>query len=310
MGGVLVTGLKRTLRRLLHPGLARPVQFNAAAVRRLEALQTDLAKLQAEQESLRRAESELFSELVIQQELARQIEPRLEALEHRSHTPEQIELPLERFRGSESVIRERQRVYVPLFAGQSEVVDLGCGRGEFLDLLREAGIPASGVEYDAELVARCRAEGLDVVQDDALSFLARSQPESLGGIFAAQLIEHLAVGDVARLLALASTRLRPGAAIVLETVNPLNFTSLADFWLDPTHQRPLHPELMRWLAERQGFVDVRITTSIRDADRAVPPLRLAADQALNLEEFNAGITRINDALFGDFAYALVAQRAA
>jgi O-antigen chain-terminating methyltransferase len=232
----------------------------------------------------------------------------VDALEHRLLPGKDLELPLDRFRGSEEVIAERQRPYVSYFAGQSDVIDLGCGRGEFLELLREAGVPARGVDLDSGLLSACSARGLDVERAEAVSYLSGCLPDTLGGIFAAQLIEHLPLGDVARLIALASTRLRPGGVLLLETVNPLCFSGLAGFWLDPSHLRPIHPELLRWIAEREQLAGVEIIPAVPADDRlAIPPLAEVADS--NLDQFNAGIDRVNETLFGAQAYALLARRA-
>ena len=127
----------------------------------------------------------------------------------------------ERFRGTSEEIRERQRRYVPRFEGLSDVVDVGCGRGEFLELLREAGVSAVGVDSDEAMVGRCRELGLDAIQDDALHFLRGRPEESHGGIFAGHLVEHLERGEVVELVRLAFSRLRPGGALVIETVNPM-----------------------------------------------------------------------------------------
>jgi O-antigen chain-terminating methyltransferase len=109
------------------------------------------------------------------------------------------------------------------------------------------------------------------------------------------------------MVALASTRLRPGGVLVLETVNPLCFTSLSSFWLDPTHVRPLHPALLLWLAEREGLGGLEIV----EATRADPALTIPALDGIrhgNLEQFNEGIERVNETLFGAQDYALVARR--
>jgi SAM-dependent methyltransferase len=298
IGAMLIVPVKRVLRRLMYQVLARQAEFNAAATHELDRLGSEVAALCDEQE---RSIDDLSE---VTQELKRTVE----ALDQRAEPSISLELPLDRFRGDREVIKERQRMYIDFFAGQQNVVDLGCGRGEFLELLREAGIAARGVDLDRELVAACAARKLSAERGDALSYLAGVLPGSLGGVFAAQLIEHLPVGEVARLVALASTRLRPGGTLVLETVNPLCFSSLARFWLDPTHVRPLYPELMQWLAEREGFVEVEIFRSAPvDSSIPVPPLEGVKD-AGDLAEFNAGIARLNWEMYGPQDFALIARR--
>src|SRR6188472_231332 len=125
-------------------------------------------------------------------------------------------------RGSTADVRERQRPYVDDFRGAAPVLDVGCGRGEFLGLLREAGIEARGVDADADMVAFARGAGLDVVQADAVAYLEGLDDGSLGGVFAAQLVEHLPPAALLRLLQLAARKLRPGGLLVAETINPLS----------------------------------------------------------------------------------------
>src|SRR5256885_7076475 len=97
----------------------------------------------------------------------------------------------DRFRGSIDEIREKQRVHVPVFAGASDVLDIGCGRGEFLSLLKEHRIAARGVDANADMAAEARKRGLDVVQADALTYLESLPDASLGGVMSSQVIEHV-----------------------------------------------------------------------------------------------------------------------
>ena len=118
------------------------------------------------------------------------------------------------FRGQEEEIRRRQRRYVELFRGRTAVLDVGCGRGEFLGLLLEHGIEASGVDPDSRMVEHCRAKGLDVTFDDAIHHLEQADDASLGGIFAAQLIEHLSPQALLALVSLSARKLRTGGALL------------------------------------------------------------------------------------------------
>jgi predicted SAM-dependent methyltransferase len=158
------------------------------------------------------------------------------------------------FRGSEDVIRERQRAYLPLLQGRDRVLDVGCGRGEFLELMRELGVPAQGVDLDSGMVEHCRAKGLDDVQvGDAVGYLESLEDHSLGAVFAAQLIEHLPYQDLLRFLSAARDKLEPGGLLVMETVNPHAAQALKNFWIDPTHRHPLFPETVIALCGLTGF---------------------------------------------------------
>ncbi|HYG97298.1 MAG TPA: class I SAM-dependent methyltransferase, partial [Solirubrobacterales bacterium] len=159
----------------------------------------------------------------------------------------------ELFRGPEEMIRERQRVYLPLLTGGGPVLDAGCGRGEFLDLLGEAGIEARGVDLDPGMVAHCREKGHEVEEGSLLDALEATPPGSLGCVFSAQVIEHLEADDLQRFLALSAERLRPGGLLIAETVNPHCPQALNAFWVDPTHQRPLFPETVLALCQLIGF---------------------------------------------------------
>ncbi len=157
------------------------------------------------------------------------------------------------FRGHENLIRRRQEQYAALFAGVDWVLDLGCGRGEFLDLLRDQGVGARGVDLDEAMVARCRAKGHDVAHADALAHLHALEDGSLPAAFAAQLIEHLAPDVLNDLLRALAAKLRPGGTALLETVNPHLPSALKAFWVDPTHHHPLFPEVTLALGRFAGF---------------------------------------------------------
>ena len=157
------------------------------------------------------------------------------------------------FRGSEETIAERQRVYLPLLREQAPVLDVGCGRGELLELLRDEGIAARGVDLDAGMVARCAEKGLDVALLDGVEALEAAPDASLGAVFCAQVIEHLPYERFHRFFALAQQKLRPGGLLIAETVNPHAQVALKHFWLDLTHEQPVFPEVALATAGVAGF---------------------------------------------------------
>jgi SAM-dependent methyltransferase len=157
------------------------------------------------------------------------------------------------FRGPEERVRERQRPYIALLAGHAPLLDVGCGRGELLDLAREEGIEARGVDIDQSMVEHCRAKGLEVELADAVEALERADDGSLGAVFSAQVIEHIPHADLVRLLQLARRKLKPAGLFVAETVNPHAGHALKAFWVDPTHQHPLFPEAVLALCQESGF---------------------------------------------------------
>jgi O-antigen chain-terminating methyltransferase len=218
----------------------------------------------------------------------------------------------DQFRGSQEAIRARLESYLPYFDGASGVLDVGCGRGEFLDLLQARGISARGLDLNHEMVEVCRARGLDVTESDAVGYLEGVDDASLGGLFAAQVVEHLQPAYLLRFLELACVKLRPGAPIVLETLNPACWTAFFDSFIrDITHVWPLHPETLRYLVLASGFPAARIEyrSPVAPQDRlqlvAADPASPAGDFA---ETFNANVEKLNARMFTYLDYAIVGKR--
>jgi SAM-dependent methyltransferase len=213
----------------------------------------------------------------------------------------------ERFRGSEKDIKERQRIYVPYFKDARNVLDLGCGRGEFLELLREHGINARGVDLDLDMVLLCQERELDVVRDDAFAYLGGLSDDAVGGIFAAQVIEHLPPRRVIDLVKLCHRKLAPGGFLVLETPNPACLMVFADsFYRDLSHIRPIHPDTMKFLFEAARFHQVELKTLAPVDPSMRVPLLQTPDPAL--APFNQGIERLNSLLFGFQDYAVIGRK--
>jgi glycosyltransferase involved in cell wall biosynthesis/SAM-dependent methyltransferase len=159
----------------------------------------------------------------------------------------------QRFRGTRERIAELQRPYVEMLRGREPVLDCGCGRGELLELLRDAGIQASGVDLDEGMLVEARQLGLDVVAGDAVPALAEAPAGAFGAVTAMQVIEHLPERALKEFLGAARHALRPGGRLIVETVNPHSVVALKAFWLDPTHQHPLFPEVVLELCREAGF---------------------------------------------------------
>jgi SAM-dependent methyltransferase len=226
----------------------------------------------------------------------------------------------DRFRGSIDDVRTKQRVHLPVFAGASDVVDLGCGRGEFLALLQDARVSARGVDTNREMIAAARARGLDVIEADALDYLRSLPDASLGGLIASQVIEHLQPSYVITLIAAAFNKLRPGAPIVLETINPGCWLAFFSSYLrDFTHVWPVHPETLQYVLQASGFsrVDIKYTEQAPDAVRmrVVDPTSLTGLDAATArglktlaDAHNANASILNSLLFTYMDYSAIGYR--
>ena len=220
----------------------------------------------------------------------------------------------DRFRGSRDEIRRRLESYLPFFSGLHDVLDVGCGRGEFLELLRGAGIPARGIDVNHEMAELCRGGGLDVTEVDAVGYLSAQPDESLGGIFAAQVVEHLEPAYLLRFLELAYHKLRPGGRLLLETLNPACWVAFFDSYIrDITHVWPLHPDTLQYLVLASGFAsaDIEWRSPVQDQQK-LQPLPPAADppiQAL-VDTFNDNVEKLNARMFTYLDYAVVAEKGA
>ncbi len=221
----------------------------------------------------------------------------------------------ERFRGVEEEISRRVAIYLPYLEKGGDVLDLGCGRGELLALLGERGIGARGVDASDEMVRRCREQGLGAERADLLEALERSAEESLGGVVSLHVIEHLPSAALPRLAALAWRALRPGGVLILETPNPMSLVVAArNFWLDPTHQKPVHPKMLSFCLEQAGFdpIEYLPLRPFAEDDRLpeLAPAELAEELRPLAMQINRLRDRLDELLFGHQDYGLVATKPA
>jgi SAM-dependent methyltransferase len=216
----------------------------------------------------------------------------------------------EDFRGSREEIRKKFKSYLKYFQNgvQGLVLDLGCGRGEFLELLKDAGIRGLGVDSNQEMVQQCKKLGLDVSQGDLLEFL-KAQPEnSLGGIFCSQVAEHLLPDYLLWLLQAAHSRLKDGAPLLLETVNVASaFGFLQVYTKDLTHRMLIHPDTLRFLVAAAGFQrpEIHFVSPVP----AIAQLKLIQntnDEATAI--FNQNMLKLNRLLFDHQEYAVIATK--
>jgi O-antigen chain-terminating methyltransferase len=226
----------------------------------------------------------------------------------------------EAFRGSQADIGDRLSRYVEIFASAGDVLDVGCGRGEFLALLRTKGVTARGIDLNYEMVELCRARGLDVSHGDVVSHLGTLPDQSLGGIFAAQVVEHLTPDYLLAFLNEAQRVLRSGAPIVLETINVASWYAFFQSYIrDITHATPLHPETLKYLVIASGFAnaDVEFRVPVDEADQLQRspeivwrPTGEDKDAIITLARtVDQNVDVLNRLMFASLDYAVIARRA-
>lgn len=227
------------------------------------------------------------------------------------------------FRGDRSLIRARQEDYAELFAKSRDVLDVGCGRGEFLQLLAEKGIMARGIDLNHEMVQQCLAAGLDVTEADALSYLRQQPDESLGGLMAAQVVEHLEPDYLLAFVEEAFRVLRPGSAIALETINVASWSAFFTSYLrDFTHAQPVHPDTLKFIVTASGFGDaeIRLRAPLPESEKLVASPSAVRDIDLRTtgvegravlelaDAFDRNVERLNIQLYAPLDYVVIAWK--
>jgi SAM-dependent methyltransferase len=261
--GALAMPVKKLLRKLMRfyvePLASDQRAFNDAILKLVDSLAAELDRTTAQ----RAADARLLIEL----------EDRLIRLERSRGATEPLRPPSiddfaldTRLRLHPAELIERRRTYVEDFRDAGPVLDLSCGRGELLVLLRDAEIEASGIDTDPDMIAYSGGTCLAVVQAEPLSYLDALEPGTLGGIFAGGLPERLQPAQLLRLLDLARHGLRSGGVLVLEAANPLSAKGLRAHLADLRNVRPLVPETLAFLVREAGFgeIETRLTGGERD----------------------------------------------
>ena len=220
----------------------------------------------------------------------------------------------DRFRGSRETIKARQSVYLPvieaLYAKVGKpALDVGCGRGEWLELLTERGVPVQGIDLNEEFVDAGRAAGFSVQKADAMQFLAARQEKTYGLVSAFHVVEHLGFDNLLAFLKEAYRVLDDGGAILLETPNPANLVvGACNFYIDPTHERPIPSVLLSFAAEYSGFEGAVVVPVNRGALRN--DLELMPIELFGATVINKVVSTIDDNLMQAPDYAVIAFKRA
>lgn len=218
-------------------------------------LWADLARVRTEYEAVIHAELRLVRQKASLAKTAKQV---VHSAPPEFHGIDWLKFA-EWFRGSEAVIKERQRTYATRFREGAAVLDIGCGRGEMLEVFREAGIDARGIDLNDECVALCRGKGLEAEKADLFAYLSALPDSALGGVMCCQVVEHLPPERVPEMIRLAHDKLRKGAVLAIETPNPQCLAIFAThFYLDPTHRHPIPQALLSFYLEEAGFGGIEV----------------------------------------------------
>ena len=258
-----------------------------------QRLWADLQKIRLEFERMIHAELRLLRQRAV---AAAPSSPAPQMPPHPSSEPQYDAMKFaERFRGPEEHVRRSQQFYLPHFAGRREVLDIGCGRGEFLTQMRESGVNARGIDLSEEAVALCRSKGLQAEQADLFEYLPSLADSSMDGIFCAQVVEHLPPERLPQMIRLCAEKLERGGVLALETPNPECLAIFAThFYLDPTHTRPVPHPLLAFYMEEAGFG----ATEVHKLSPAIDSMPSLASLPENFRQ----------AFFGGLDYAIIGRR--
>lgn len=212
------------------------------------------------------------------------------------------------FRGTRNSIKNFQLNYINYYIGKDKIIDVGCGRGEFLELLKEHNISAIGVDLYEEFVEYCKHKGLNAVYGDGIKYIQNLDNESIEGIFASQVAEHLQTEQLVTFCNESYKKLKTGCYFIMETPNPTSLSIYMNaFYIDPSHVKPVHPKTLEFLLKEAGFRDIRIEYTEASKPKYKLPL-LNAENITNLSEFNDGINLLSDIIFGSQDYAIIAKK--
>ena len=309
------------VRRYVDPIVGKQIEFNAHLVRIIKGL-------------IRQVKTEISGEIDDRvNEVVATINEDIKnkawlanLLEQRIVKKQEEELPLtgtdegmnffvfeEKFRGAREDIKERQLKFLEYSKGCKNVLDIGCGRGEFLEILKENGINAKGIDINEDMVGYCQSKGLNVEKADVIEYLEKTEDKSLDSIFLDQVVEHLEPKYLIKLLELCYKKLKFGYYIVIETVNPLSLTSFANFYLDLAHKKPIHPETLKFLSESAGFreMEVKFFSPIPD-EYKLKKVEIGEDieekERGMIEIYNYNIEKLNETLYGAQDYAVIGKK--
>lgn len=311
--GKIIIFIKKVIRKLLSwyitPMVVQQNEFNAFTTKVLNSMNEKIAKIEANRIQI----EENFNERLL--ETALNFNNKLKAAEENisnqfREIEEKKKINLDyvafenKYRGSQELIRSRLKVYLKYFEKENNILDIGCGRGEFLELLRENNIEAKGIDVDEGMLLLCKEKNLNVENIDALKYLSELEDNSLGGVILTQVIEHLEPNDLINLISLSYKKLKPGAYFIAETINPQSLIVFTQaYFMDLSHIRMIHPYTVKFLVDQEGFKDA----SLEYFSEVPESVKIPQINELP-EDFNQAMVRLNNLVYGSRDYAIIGRK--
>lgn len=218
----------------------------------------------------------------------------------------------EKVRGSREYTRKKQSKFIKYFESCTNVLDIGCGRGEFLELLKEHRISGCGIDVDEDMIEYCRSLKLDAEKMDAISYLNLLNDDSLDGIFVDQVVEHLAPSYLINMIGLCYLKMKVGAKIIIGTVNPLSMVCLASFHKDMSRGKPVHPDTLKFIMQSAGYIEpvTQFYDPIEECQRLklIDATGLKENEKQITETINQNTEILNSLIYGPQYYAIIGKK--
>ena len=306
----LFSFVKKVIRKLTRwyvvPMMQDQITFNSYAVRVINSLHKQLDNRNEEIKRMLNDKNEEIKRMLNEKD---ERIKKLEKIEKENNFDMDYLAFEDKYRGSEESIQKLQEKFVRLYAGKDNILDIGCGRGEFIKTLLNAGKQyVFGMDINPQMVEKCKKDGLSVELRDGVSYLYDNDNLNLGGIFSSQVIEHLKPSQIVKLIKGAYKNLQEGSPLILETINPMALvTQTMAYTLDLTHRQYVHPFTIEMLLKEHGFKKVEFIYS-SPVDIEAPVLKDNDMDPKELEKYNEKIRRMHEMLFGYQDYAVIAWK--
>ena len=298
--------IRKVMRWYVIPMMQDQIIFNSYAVRVINSLHKQLDNRNEEIKRMLNDKNEEIKRMLNEKD---ERIKKLEKVEEENNFDMDYLAFENKYRGSEESIQKLQEKFVRLYAGKDNILDIGCGRGEFMKTLLNAGKQyVFGMDINPQMVEKCKKDGLSVELKDGVSYLYDNDNLNLGGIFSSQVIEHLKPSQIVKLIKGAYKNLQEGSPLILETINPMALvTQTMAYTLDLTHRQYVHPFTIEMLLKEHGFKKVEFIYS-SPVDTEAPILKDNDMDPKELEKYNEKIRRMHEMLFGYQDYAVIAWK--